>query len=149
MNVENLKVLQLGKFYPIRGGVEKVAFDLMKGLSERGIECHMLCAAEEGEDRIILLNEHAQLICTHTWVKACATMISPSMIFTLRKICGKYDIIHVHHPDPMACLALFLSGYKGKGYFARRFLGGDAGASVCRKISRAGESAAAFKNFPC
>ena len=45
MNVENLKVLQLGKFYPIRGGVEKVAFDLMKGLSERGIECHMLCAA--------------------------------------------------------------------------------------------------------
>lgn len=114
MNVENLKVLQLGKFYPIRGGVEKVAFDLMKGLSERGIECHMLCAAEEGEDRIILLNEHAQLICTHTWVKACATMISPSMIFTLRKICGKYDIIHVHHPDPMACLALFLSGYKGK-----------------------------------
>ena len=114
MNVENLKVLQLGKFYPIRGGVEKVAFDLMKGLSERGIGCHMLCAAEEGEDRIILLNEHAQLICTHTWVKACATMISPSMIFTLRKICGKYDIIHVHHPDPMACLALFLSGYKGK-----------------------------------
>ena len=54
MNVENLKVLQLGKFYPIRGGVEKVAFDLMKGLSERGIGCHMLCAAEEGEDRIIL-----------------------------------------------------------------------------------------------
>ena len=48
MNVENLKVLQLGKFYPIRGGVEKVAFDLMKGLSERGIECHMLCAAEIG-----------------------------------------------------------------------------------------------------
>lgn len=48
MNVENLKVLQLGKFYPIRGGVEKVAFDLMKGLSERGIGCHMLCAAEEG-----------------------------------------------------------------------------------------------------
>ena len=75
MNVENLKVLQLGKFYPIRGGVEKVAFDLMKGLSERGIECHMLCAAEEGEDRIILLNEHAKLICTHTCVKSCETMI--------------------------------------------------------------------------
>lgn len=114
MNVENLKILQLGKFYPIRGGVEKVAFDLMKGLSERGIECHMLCAAEEGDDRTIGLNEHARLICTRTWVKACATMISPSMIFTLRKICGEYNLIHVHHPDPMACLALLLSGYKGK-----------------------------------
>jgi len=32
----------------------------------------------------------------------------------LRKIAKQYDIIHVHHPDPMACLALFLSGYKGK-----------------------------------
>ena len=41
-------------------------------------------------------------------------MISPEMIFTLKKECRKYDIIHVHHPDPMACLALFLSGYKGK-----------------------------------
>lgn len=114
MNLEKMKVLQLGKFYPIRGGVEKVAFDLMKGLSEKHISCDMLCAAEEGGDRIIRLNDYARLICCRTWVKACATMISPSMIFTLRRICRKYDIIHVHHPDPMACLALFLSGYKGK-----------------------------------
>lgn len=114
MNPDKMKVLQLGKFYPIRGGVEKVAFDLMRGLSERHIPCDMLCAAEEGGDRNIRLNEYARLICCRTWVKACATMISPSMIFTLRKICGEYDIIHVHHPDPMACLALFLSGYRGK-----------------------------------
>lgn len=32
----------------------------------------------------------------------------------LEKRCKDYDIVHVHHPDPMACLALFLSGYKGK-----------------------------------
>ena len=57
---------------------------------------------------------YSPLAALELYVKACATMISPSMIFTLRKICGKYDIIHVHHPDPMACLALFLSGYKGK-----------------------------------
>ncbi|RZJ31364.1 MAG: glycosyltransferase, partial [Chryseobacterium sp.] len=25
-----------------------------------------------------------------------------------------YDIIHIHHPDPMATIALFFSGYKGK-----------------------------------
>ena len=114
MDPEKMKVLQLGKFYPIRGGVEKVAFDLMKGLSEKHISCDMLCAAEEGSDRTIQQNEYARLICCRTWVKACATMISPSMIFTLRRICREYDIIHVHHPDPMACLALFLSGYKGK-----------------------------------
>ena len=35
---KNLKVLQLGKFYPITGGVEKVMYDLMTGLSEQGVD---------------------------------------------------------------------------------------------------------------
>ena len=41
-------------------------------------------------------------------------MIAPSMISKLFQIKNDYDIIHIHHPDPMACLALFFSGYKGK-----------------------------------
>lgn len=60
------------------------------------------------------LNENARLIGCRTWVKLAATMISPDMILTLRRVCREYDVIHVHHPDPMACLALLLSGYKGK-----------------------------------
>ena len=111
---KKLKVLQLGKFYPILGGVEKVMYDLTLGLSERGEECDMLCAGLEGKSREIKLNDYAKLYCMHTWIKLCATTIAPSMIWKLRKICSKYNIIHVHHPDPMACLSLFLSGYKGK-----------------------------------
>ena len=114
MDDMNMRVLQLGKFYPIRGGVEKVAYDLMVGLSERGVHCDMMCAATQGRSRVIPINRNAHLICCHTWLKAAATMISPAMIFTLRKVCRQYDIIHVHHPDPMACLALYLSGYKGR-----------------------------------
>lgn len=114
MDDMNMRVLQLGKFYPIRGGVEKVAYDLMVGLSERGVHCDMMCAATQGGSRVIPINRNAHLICCHTWLKAAATMISPAMIFTLRKVCRQYDIIHVHHPDPMACLALYLSGYKGR-----------------------------------
>ena len=109
----SLKVLQLGKFYPIRGGVEKVMYDLMTGLSEQGVRSDMLCAVE-GKSETIRLNDHANLICCHAVKKVAATMISPSMVWTLRKICREYDIIHIHHPDPMACLALFLSGYKGR-----------------------------------
>lgn len=114
MNEKGLRILQLGKFYPIRGGVEKVAYDLMKGLSERNVQCDMMCAASEGGNRVIPVNEYANVVCCHTWFKVAATMISPAMIAVLRKECRKYDIIHVHHPDPMACLALLLSGYKGK-----------------------------------
>lgn len=107
-----MKVLHIGKFYPIRGGVEKVMYDLTKGLSERGIQCDMLCAAEDSEE--IKLNEKGRILCAKAWMKLAATMISPEMVLSLRRIAKNYDIVHVHHPDPMACLALFLSGYKGK-----------------------------------
>ena len=108
-----MKVLQLGKFYPIRGGVEKVMWDLTSGLSARGIDCDMLCAELE-KDEIIHLNEHGRVICLKAWTKKAATMIAPKMISWLRKHKDEYDIIHVHHPDPMACLTLRLSGYKGR-----------------------------------
>lgn len=109
-----LKVLQLGKFFPIKGGVEKVMYDLMIGLSERAVDCDMLCAVSKGSEGTVSLNAHARLIGCKTLKTVAATKIAPDMIAVLRQICQQYDIIHVHHPDPMACLALFLSGYKGK-----------------------------------
>lgn len=114
MKKENPSILQLGKFYPIKGGVEKVAYDLMTGLSTNEIHCDMLCATVAGKGKTIRLNPYAQLMECHSWGKAAATMIAPSMITTLRKVCPSYDIVHVHHPDPMAALALALSEYKGK-----------------------------------
>lgn len=109
-----MKILQLGKFYPIRGGVEKVMYDLMEGISSRGIDCDMMCAACEGHHGDIQVNEHGKVLTSSSWAKIAGTTIAPSMIGKLRKICNEYDIIHVHHPDPMAGLALWLSGYKGK-----------------------------------
>ena len=110
-----MKILQLGKFYPIRGGVEKVMYDLMTGLSSMGVRCDMLCAACDKEDvGDVQLNELAKLMCVRSFAKIKATMMSPAMIFRMWKLRKEYDIVHVHHPDPMACLALWLSGYKGK-----------------------------------
>lgn len=117
MKEKRLRVLQLGKFYPIKGGVEKVMYDLTTGFAERfshKVICDMMCADGEKGSRTIHLGGNARLICCRTLWKVAATMISPSMIHTLKKECRNYDIIHVHHPDPMACIALFLSGYKGK-----------------------------------
>lgn len=176
-NARNMKILQLGKFFPLRGGVEKVMYSLMVGLMERGEHCDMLCAAYAGHSRKINITRSGQpagkkgqtigdsdhtsgkngqtiggtdhtsgkngqtiggtdhtsgknrqaaekstqttrgrasIICTRTWMKLCGTMLSPQMIWTARRIARRYDLIHVHHPDPMACLALFASGYKGK-----------------------------------
>jgi len=109
-----MKILQLGKFYPIRGGVEKVMRDLTEGLGERGVQCDMLCATLDYPDtHIVELNPNSRIICVPAVTKKAATMLSPEMITYLRHH-HDYDLIHIHHPDPMAALALKLSGYKGK-----------------------------------
>ena len=124
-----MKILQLGKFYPIRGGVEKVMWDLTRGLSEHGIRCDMLCATLKSDPvdppdlprctltpdgKVIHFNDCGRVICVPAITKKAATMLSPAMIRWLRRHAGEYDLIHVHHPDPMAALALWLSGYRGR-----------------------------------
>lgn len=124
-----MRVLQLGKFYPIRGGVEKVMWDLTAGLPAAGVACDMLCAilpgegsdpkdaqyaSETEEGLLFCLPGGGRVFCVKALTKKAATMLSPAMVRWLRRHHHEYDIIHVHHPDPMAALALFLSGYKGK-----------------------------------
>lgn len=139
-----MKVLQLGKFYPIRGGVEKVMWDLTRGLSAAGIDCDMLCAKLDGDEvdeadrqyavvsdregdvdwagvKSLEFNEHGHVYFVPAFARVAATMMSPKMIFRLRAMLRKarragvpYDVVHIHHPDPMACVALFLSGWRGK-----------------------------------
>lgn len=111
-----IKILQLGKFFPVSGGVEKVMYDLIEGLTSEGVACDMLCTnAEPGVPyREFDVNGCGKVMCTKALTKSCATMVSPSLICKLRGICHDYDIIHVHHPDPMAALALRMSGYDGK-----------------------------------
>lgn len=114
MKKEELSVLQLGKFWPVRGGIEKVMYEFATGLSQRGVHCDMLTAACQGAGGITTLKGGARLITCRTWCKVAATMIAPSMITQLRSRIHDYSVVHVHHPDPMAALALRLSGYKGK-----------------------------------
>lgn len=109
-----MKILHVGKFYPVRGGVEKVMFDIATGISEHnGVVCDILCASTDRVGRIINCG-NTKVICTPTLFSLFATMISPGMISALRKMCGNYELIHIHHPDPMAALALWFSRYEGK-----------------------------------
>jgi len=124
-----MKILQLGKFYPIRGGVEKVMWDLTLGLAERGVTSDMLCAymksdpvdaehrdlcRETEEGREITLGPYGRVICVPAFAKRAKTMLSRAMVRWLRAHAAEYDVIHIHHPDPMAAVALLLSRYKGR-----------------------------------
>lgn len=125
-----MNVLQLGKFYPIRGGVEKVMWDITRGLAQRGLPCDMLCAMLRGDEidaphrsmatreadgtRVLSFSPRNRVFCVPALAKKAGTMLSPAMIRWLRRHAAEYDLIHIHHPDPMAALALWLSGYRGR-----------------------------------
>ena len=108
-----MKILHLGKYYPLKGGMEKAVLDIVEEFSGRGIQCDLLCVST-AEPGVVRLNDYARIYATAAVCHANSVSIAPSMIPMLRRICDQYDIIHVHCPNPMATLALYLSGYKGK-----------------------------------
>lgn len=106
-------ILHLGKFYPFNGGMEKAILDIVEDFSSRDITCDLLCIAT-GKPGMTKLNKYGHIYAAPSIWHCNSVSISPAMIGKLRKICNRYDIIHIHCPNPMANLALFLSGYKGK-----------------------------------
>lgn len=89
-------------------------YDLANGLSGKDIHSDMLCASENRQYQEVPLNGGSLLYAMPSLFKRFGTMVSPKLITQLRRIADNYDIIHIHHPDPMAAFALLLSGYKGK-----------------------------------
>lgn len=109
------KVLQLGKFYPPHlGGIETVMRDICEGINQKGILCDCLVSNKHIAYKEEITSYGAKIFRTSSFGIIASTSISPQMIFKLRKIIKNYDIIHLHHPDPMAALALFFAPIKDK-----------------------------------
>ena len=109
-----MKVLQIGKTFPLIGGVDKVIYEISEGVSKRGIVCDVLCASINYNDILIYKNEYSKIYATQSFGIFASTWISPKMIFKLREIIKNYDIIHIHHPDPMAAVSLMLASSQRK-----------------------------------
>ena len=72
-----MRVLQIGKFYPISGGVEKVMYDITMGLSQKQVYCDMLCASAEKQDQgNLLLNDYARVLCAYLEEGGCYYAVS-------------------------------------------------------------------------
>jgi rhamnosyl/mannosyltransferase len=111
-----MKVLQLGKFYPPDiGGIETIIYEITEGLNKSGIKCDVLCSNSKNEYKEETIEKNGykyKVYRTKSLGKILSTSITPQMIFKLREIIDSYDIIHIHHPDPMANFSLFLSNPK-------------------------------------
>jgi glycosyltransferase involved in cell wall biosynthesis len=103
-----MKILQLGKYYPPHfGGIESVTYDLTEGLNARGYPCDVLCFNENGTS-IEEAHQGFKVIRASRSAEFSSTAFSLSMPLLLNRLKDRYDIIHVHLPNPMAALAVFL-----------------------------------------
>jgi glycosyltransferase involved in cell wall biosynthesis len=104
-----VKVLQFGKFYPpVVGGIESVMFDLTEGLNAHGVQTDVLCSNKINQSSLETVNGTYQVSRSASWGQIFSTSISPAMIVKLAQVVKDYDVLHVHLPDPMANLAIWL-----------------------------------------
>ena len=110
-----MKVLQLCKFYPpISGGMESVAYELTEGIARRGIPVEVLCAHTQARTRTDRADGGYDITRAATWGRLLSTSMSPALVFHARRMCEQADLVHVHMPDPMTALALWLAEPRGK-----------------------------------
>ena len=102
-----VKILHLGKYYdPVPGGIEQVVKEIVEPCNDDGISCDVLCSNTDSiyeETRF----KNYTVFRTATLATFSSTSISIDYITKFRKIVKEYDIIHLHHPNPMAFLALY------------------------------------------
>ena len=112
-----MKILQLGKAYPPvnLGGVEITIKLLTEGLNKyEYVICDALGANETNSYSVDVLDNKYKVIRAKCLGKYFSTLISFQLIKILKNINRDYDIIHLHAPDPMAGLAVFLTRPKAK-----------------------------------
>ncbi len=105
----SLQILQFSKFYPpVQGGIETVALELTEGLNARGLRTDVLCAAL-GRQTVVEQREGYTVERAGSLGKLLSTSMSPALVARYRRMRARYDVVHVHLPNPMSNLALWLA----------------------------------------
>ena len=103
-----MKILQFGKFYyPVSGGMERTMYEIAEGFDALGVKCDVLCSNTIAKNEVSHYKNY-DVYRAASFGLLNSTPISPHLVSKLKELYKSYDIIHVHHPDPMAFLALYL-----------------------------------------
>lgn len=102
-----MKVLHIGKFYPPdKGGIETATKAIIDHLWDSGVDCDAVCFSH-GESCTISTPKGT----VHRFKTSLNLLSTPFSLgylwFLLRKI-QAYDVIHVHTPNPLSALFVFL-----------------------------------------
>jgi glycosyltransferase involved in cell wall biosynthesis len=105
------KVLHVCKVYlPTQGGVQAVIQRICAGLNPRGWSSAVLTTSERAG--VTVLEDKTQVHRARSLGEIFSMPIAPSMLWRLRKLSKKYELVCVHYPFPIADLAALLMGRK-------------------------------------
>lgn len=110
-----MKILQLTKHYPpYPGGIETVTYDITEGLHSRGFSVEVLCSNNRLKNEDDWFQNKYLVRRSASFGKLFSTSLSLHLISTLKKMGDRFDVIHVHFPDPLTALAIYLCAPKSK-----------------------------------
>lgn len=96
-----MRILQLGRFWKLIGGVQMHAQLLCKGLAAEGLDVVDLVASLDRRRSDQQVNGYRMVEAASFGVHF-ATAISPDMVLRARQLHREqpFDLIHLHFPDP-------------------------------------------------
>lgn len=102
-----IRILQVGKFFhPEKGGIESVSKSLIDNIDSTAFSMDILCFNTTSETRTDLYNTGKVTRCgiLFSFFSAPFSFRFFQSFFQMHR---KYDIIHIHTPNPFALIALF------------------------------------------
>ncbi|MES2682539.1 MAG: glycosyltransferase [Pseudomonadota bacterium] len=110
-----MKILQISKFFPpAKGGIESVTFELAEGFSRQGVCGDVLCFNSSGAGRSERSGSGYEVVRVGSWGMLMSTPLAPALILQTLRRRSAYDVIHVHMPNPMAALAIWIARPKAQ-----------------------------------
>jgi glycosyltransferase involved in cell wall biosynthesis len=98
----------------VTGGIETVVFELCEGLARRGHAVEVLCANTDRRQHEDTGAAGYRVTRAASWGRLLSMSLSPALLRAARRRCEGMDIVHVHMPDPLNALAVWLAGPRGK-----------------------------------
>lgn len=106
-----MRSLQVNKYYyPVIGGVEKVAQDVSEGLTRlHDIETHVLACTEQGPEGWLDVRG-IRTYQARSYRRVLGMPLAPGFFTAYRRMCREYDVVGFHMPFPLSAIAFSLMG---------------------------------------
>jgi glycosyltransferase involved in cell wall biosynthesis len=107
-----MRIVQVSKFHPpVHGGIESTVAVLAEAQHRAGHEVQVLCAHTESRTQHDRAPAGYPVIRAASWGALLSTSVAPALVLELDRLLARArpDVVHLHMPDPLAALALWLT----------------------------------------